>query len=86
MDVPQGAPGSLEAKLNKAGPEKFFLVFDDNDREPGGAFLKPLGHRAIGVVYNPGNERGNYVSTVVPERYDMLIFIRETATVTPIDN
>lgn len=86
MDVPHGVPGSLEDKLNMAGPEKFFLIFDENDRLPGGAFLKPLGHRAIGVVYNPGDERGNYVSTVVPERYDMLIFIRETATVTPIDN
>ncbi|MBM9538246.1 erythromycin esterase family protein [Desulfobulbus alkaliphilus] len=84
MEVPRGMPGSLEAKLNATGLEKFYLLFDEDDRAPTGAFLKPLGHRAIGVVYNPRNEQGNYVPTVVPERYDMLIFIRETDTVTPL--
>ncbi len=84
MEVPPGMPGSLEDKLNTIGLEKFYLVFNEDDKASTEAFLRPLGHRAIGVVYNPANERGNYVPTVVPQRYDMLIFIRETGTVTPI--
>jgi len=36
------------------------------------------GHRAIGVVYDPANERGNYVPTVMGERYDALIWFEQT--------
>jgi erythromycin esterase len=44
-----------------------------------------IGHRAIGVVYNPEHERfGNYVPTILPKRYDAFIFLDETSALHPI--
>src|SRR5918994_480594 len=44
-----------------------------------------LGHRAIGVVYNPDRERrGNYVSSILGRRYDALIYCDRTGAVTPL--
>jgi len=43
---------------------------------------EPIGHRAIGVVYDPRNEAwGNYVPTIVPQRYDAFMYIEETTGV-----
>jgi len=36
------------------------------------------GHRAIGVVYRPEYERGNSVPTVLPRRYDALLYLDQT--------
>jgi erythromycin esterase-like protein len=45
----------------------------------------PVGHRAIGVVYNPEHERfGNYVPSVMPKRYDAFLFLDETTALHPI--
>jgi len=39
----------------------------------------PIGHRAIGVVYNPELESySNYVPTILPMRYDAFIFLNKT--------
>ena len=42
------------------------------------------GHRAIGVVYDPRRESGNYVPTVMGRRYDALIWIPETTALQPL--
>jgi erythromycin esterase len=43
------------------------------------------GQRAIGVVYNPQYERhGNYVPTILPLRYDALLFIDVTNALYPL--
>ncbi len=43
------------------------------------------GQRAIGVVYNPKYEKyGNYVPTILPLRYDALIFIDKTTALSPL--
>jgi len=39
-------------------------------------FSHPIDHRAIGVVYYPQRERyGNYVPSLLPQRYDAFIFL-----------
>jgi len=44
-----------------------------------------IDHRAIGVVYRPEYERyGNYVPTVVTDRYDAFIFIDKTHGLHPL--
>jgi erythromycin esterase-like protein len=44
-----------------------------------------LGHRAIGVVYRPERERwGNYVPTVLGERYDAFVWCDATTAVAPL--
>jgi erythromycin esterase len=60
-----------------------FKELEDNDpyKEE---FLKWKGQRAIGVVYHPAYERGNYVPTVIGRRYDHLIFIDETKALEPL--
>ncbi len=40
--------------------------------------MQVFGHRAIGVVYNPQADSGNYVATVLLLRYDAFIFIKRT--------
>ncbi len=83
MQIPQGIEGSIEYILGQVGHEQFFLIFDQEDRlHP--ALSEFIGHRAIGVVYNPRQESGNYVPTILPERYDSFIFIRETSPLSPV--
>ena len=45
-----------------------------------------IGHRAIGVVYNPRFEQyGNYVPSKMPQRYDAFIYFDETRALHPLD-
>jgi erythromycin esterase-like protein len=44
-----------------------------------------IGHRAIGVVYNPEFERyGNYVPSILPLRYDAFLYIDKTKALHPL--
>lgn len=77
MDVPRARSGSWEHYLHEAGNENK-LLFAENLRD---TYLAEnyIGHRAIGVVYNPAYERlGNYVPSVIPDRYDAFIYIDRT--------
>jgi erythromycin esterase len=78
MQVPEARKGSLEYLLHSAGKQNKLLLTEDfagNDM-----FMENhIGHRAIGVVYDPEKEQyGNYVPTVLPLRYDAFIFLDET--------
>jgi erythromycin esterase len=43
-----------------------------------GSLRERRGHRAVGVVYHPEQERlGNYVPTVLSQRYDALLYLDE---------
>lgn len=83
LPVPPGRRHSLEEALHGAAPERSLFVFP-RDRS-----LDLLGdeldHRAIGVVYHPERERwGNYVPTVLGERYDAFCWIDESQAVSPL--
>jgi erythromycin esterase-like protein len=85
MRVPAAREGSWEDACHRADPgDKLFLFTDDADG--GAAGLEgPLDHRAIGVVYDPRNERwGNYVPTVIPRRYDGFLYVDESHAVDPL--
>ena len=58
------------------GSSGFFL--------PSGPFGRARGHRAIGVVYHPERERGNFVPTVLPRRYDAFLYIDESHALHPL--
>jgi erythromycin esterase len=82
MRVPPAREGSFEdaAHVSRAGD--MLLLFNGTDDGGVPGLDEPIGHRAIGVVYDPRNEHwGNYVPTIVPKRYDALIHIDETAGV-----
>jgi erythromycin esterase len=83
MPVPPARDGSWEALLHQELPGDALILLDDlGDEEH--AFV-PRGQRAIGVVYDPDRERwGNYVPTVLPHRYDALIYLDETRSLRPL--
>ncbi len=84
MTLPNGAENSIEMVFDKIGKPNFYLIFDE--------FLKTvpvlnrfIGHRAVGVVYNPAREnQGNYVPTILSERYDAFIFLKATTALSPL--
>jgi erythromycin esterase len=82
MRVPDGRPGSWEDVFHQVGQDQLVLF----DRETVVETVKAeRGHRAIGVVYQPEFESyGNYVPTVLPERYDAFLFIDETEALHPL--
>jgi erythromycin esterase-like protein len=82
MNVPEARPGSWEAMLHSLGASDKLIL----SRELRAANLlgSPIGHRAIGVVYNPASESGNYVPSVIAERYDAFLFIDRTRALRPI--
>jgi erythromycin esterase len=83
MQVPPGREGSWEDVLHQVGAEDKLLVFSET--EPTRELLRTRGHRAIGVVYHPAYERfGNYVPTVLPRRYDALLFLDESEALHPL--
>ena len=81
MDIPPGMSGSLEALLNTRFPDGAFLR---TGAAPQSARNDTIPHRAIGVIYHPQNEAGNYVPTRPAERYDAMIFIPETKALRPL--
>lgn len=84
MNVPPAQKGSWENLVHQAFPEgnKLFLMDDFLDD----VFLEHhIGHRAIGVVYNPEHEHyGNYVPTIMPLRYDAFIYLNHTQALKPL--
>ncbi|WP_436924693.1 erythromycin esterase family protein [Halosimplex amylolyticum] len=81
MEVPAATNASYGDVFHRAGVGDAALVFDDADASG----LEPeRGHRAIGVVYHPERELGNYVPTVLPERYDSFLHVEESRALHPL--
>lgn len=84
MPVPPARPGSLEDALLGAAPSQALFAFPARDRQPG-LLRHEVAHRAIGVVYHPRREQwGNYVPSVLGDRYDAFCWFEETRAVTPL--
>ena len=83
MLVPPAIQNSVEDLLHAVSPENKLLILDQNPKLK--EFFKSwLGHRAIGVVYNPARERGNYVPTKLTERYDAFLYLDKTTALHPL--
>lgn len=84
IKVPEAVEGSWEHAFHLASNGKNRLLLLDKLKEEK-SVSSYIGHRAIGVVYNPEHERfGNYVPTILPKRYDAFIFLDETTALHPI--
>lgn len=83
MKVPEARRNTIEYVFRQTDLDSFYLLFDDTDRIRED-FMQPFGNRAIGVVYNPANDHRQYVQTIVPLRYDAILFFRETEALTPL--
>lgn len=77
LELPEARSGSWERLLHQAGPEDRIVVLDET-------FHDRRGQRAVGVVYHPRAEAGNYVPTVLSERYDYLVFVNRSQALHPL--
>jgi erythromycin esterase len=76
MEVPPARKGSIEEALHLRGDHNRYMLFEEETSE---LFDMQLGQRAIGVVYHPQREKyGNYVPTIMSERYDAFMFFDTT--------
>lgn len=82
MTIPSGRRNSWEYILHQQGPADK-IIFTELLKDMT-YYTQPIGHRAIGVVYNPAAEAGNYVPSIIPERYDAFIFIDKTNALKPL--
>ncbi|GAB2660679.1 hypothetical protein GCM10027036_12970 [Flavihumibacter cheonanensis] len=84
LNLPDAARGSWEYLLHKSGNQNLLLLMEDfisNDT----LLEHPIGHRAVGVVYNPQYEAyGNYVPSILPLRYDAFIHLDQTRALHPL--
>lgn len=82
MDVPEAQKGSVEYRLHQQSDKNRYLLFSDEIPEE---YFERMSHRAIGVVYDPSMEKyGNYVPSLLPQRYDALIYIDESKALHPL--
>jgi erythromycin esterase len=99
MDVPKAREGSWDNLLHfidsnnknsdEIGKDKLIIFSDkyknNNNNKDNKIYWKTMGQRAIGVVYNPQYEKyGNYVPTILSNRYDVLLFIDKTNSLSPL--
>jgi erythromycin esterase len=84
MAVPPARSGSLEAVLHETAPAEALLVVPKGGGELD-LLADELEHRAVGVVYHPESERrGNYVPTILGDRYDAFCWIDRSQAVRPL--
>ncbi|HEY0042019.1 MAG TPA: erythromycin esterase family protein [Flavisolibacter sp.] len=83
MEVPKAREGSIEHALHRESVDNRYMLFNTEDiRE---TYEQSIRHRAIGVVYNPENERyGNYVPSVMANRYDAFVYLDKTTALHPL--
>lgn len=83
IPVPEAKKNSWEELLHQTGDKNRIIFMTDEMKKQLGDY--PIGHRAIGVVYNPEYEAyGNYVPSLMPMRYDAFIYLDETQALFPM--
>jgi erythromycin esterase len=84
VNVPEARERSWEHifHLASGGTDRLLMIDKVKDEE---CLSTHIGHRAIGVVYNPAYEHhGNYVPSIIPMRYDAFIFLDQTRALHPL--
>ncbi|TDH29016.1 erythromycin esterase family protein [Segetibacter sp. 3557_3] len=82
MELPPAPARSWERLLHKAGAGDKLLLMHNL---PTDVFDHHIGHRAVGVVYNPALESyGNYVPSRMTNRYDAFIHLDQTRALHPL--
>lgn len=83
IEVPAAIKDSWEDVMHNSGAFNKLLLFNEHNRH---LFVDWIGHRAIGVVYNPEYEAyGNYVPSKIGNRYDAFIYMDQTKALSPLE-
>jgi len=84
MAMPTAEPGTFNAWLRDSLGASAFLPLAAARQNP--ELLKPAGHRAVGVVYEPGTPmHHHYVPSIIPHRYDGVLYLRNTRSLAELD-
>jgi erythromycin esterase-like protein len=84
MAVPSAMVGSYDNVFHQSDLGNLLLTLKPlRDEGKADGLNEWRGQRAIGVVYDPQSERGNYVPTLLAERYDAYIHIDRTRALKP---
>lgn len=84
MPVPPAVRDSWENQLHHQLRGDNAVLFSTELRDHP-QLRQPVGHRIIGVVYRPQSEQlGNYVPSLIPERYDAFLFLDRTQVLHPL--
>lgn len=83
MNLPAARSGSWEYLLHKASLSNKLLLMNEFMQD---ALMENfIGHRAVGVVYQPQYEQyGNYVPSLMPLRYDAFMYMGKTKALHPL--
>ncbi|HEY3374773.1 MAG TPA: erythromycin esterase family protein [Candidatus Aquicultor sp.] len=82
MTAPPAIRDSWEALLHDDSMQDRLLLFSQENGSE--AARETRDHREIGVIYDPNAEFGNYVPTIIGERYDAFLFIDTVSAVHPL--
>jgi erythromycin esterase-like protein len=82
MEMPSAMHGSWEHLMHESRVGDCIVFMNAEMREK--TRDHSLGHRAIGVVYDPDLEKGNYVPSKIAERYNAFIFVDRTKALHPV--
>lgn len=85
MTVPQAEDGSWEWLLHKTGKGDQFMLFKGQHIPVSNSLYSEIPQRAIGVVYHSEFELGNYVPSIVPQRYDAFCYFEQTHALHPLN-
>ncbi len=80
MEVVPAHPQSIEGLLRESQLKQSLILLESAAENQ--ALFTPVHHRAIGVIYNPPHEA--YVRTILPLRYDAIMYIDQTKALDPI--
>lgn len=85
IPLPPARSGSLEDALHEAAPDTALFVFPPHKDGAPDLLDSWIEHRAVGVVYLPARERlGNYVPTLLGQRYDAFLWFDHTHALHPL--
>jgi erythromycin esterase len=85
MRIPAAMHGSWDEVLHEGHSEDRGRLIMLDRLQHDASFQRPRGQRAIGVVYHAPYERpGNYIPTLLPQRYDALLFFENTRALHPL--
>jgi erythromycin esterase-like protein len=85
MTVPPARADSYDSAFHSTGMERSLLLLRSLKSAGRADGLNDWrGQRAIGVVYHPEHEAGNYVPTRLADRYDAYIHIDRTRAIKPL--
>jgi putative phosphoribosyl transferase len=89
MVLPKAKAGSIEDYFHKSAMnlKATQLLTDLKNVRKDSTLNRVFGHRAVGVVYDPNHEsHGNYVPTSLAKRYDAMIFVDRTTSLSPLSD